>query len=254
MLKKIWEKIRLLTISRKEPYLLFASVLGFMPRKIHYYELAMIHKSIPLKGRGGFSVHNERLEFLGDAVLNAVVADILYHHFAGKHEGFLTNTRSKIVQRETLNRIAIDLGINKLVKTPSKNHTHNINIYGNAFEALIGAIYLDYGPKKCKEFVEKVILNKYLDINQLAHKEVNFKSRLIEWSQRFKLPLTFELIEETYDKEHNPVFRTQILINGIFAAHGVGYSKKESHQNAAQIALKKVKKKKHLFLKGKTIK
>jgi len=240
-----------LTISRKEPYLLFASVLGFMPRKIHYYELAMIHKSIPQKDRGGHFVHNERLEFLGDAVLNAVVADILYRNFAGKPEGFLTNTRSKIVQRETLNKIAIDLGINKLVKTPGKKHTHNINIYGNAFEALIGAIYLDCGLKRCKEFVEKVMLNKYLDINQLARKEVNFKSRLIEWSQRYKLPLEFDLVEETFDDEHNPVFRTQLFINGVSAGYGIGYSKKESQQNAAQIALKKVKRKKHVFLKGK---
>ena len=246
--------MRLLTISRKEPYLFFASVLGFMPRKIQYYELAMIHKSAPLKDKGGHLINNERLEFLGDAVLNAIVADILYNHFEGKREGFLTNTRSKIVQRETLNKIAIDLGINKLVKIPNKNHPHNLRIYGNALEALMGAIYLDYGYKKCKEFVENVILTKYLDINKLARKEVNFKSRLIEWCQHFKSELVFDLIEATFDKEHNPIFRTNVLINGVSAGQGIGYTKKESQQNAAQLALKKVKKKKHVFLVGKTTK
>ncbi len=249
MIKKIFEKIRLLTISRKEPYLLLSAALGFKPKNFQYYELALLHKSSAVKDEGGRFLNNERLEFLGDAILDAVVADILYHKFAGKREGFLTNTRSKIVQRETLNKIALDLGLDRLMVVPNKNHSHNINIYGNAFEALIGAIYLDFGYGKCRYFVEDIVFRKYLDINKLAHKEVNFKSRLIEWSQKYKTNIVFDLIEETTDSENNPVFQTQVIINGVSAGYGVGFSKKESQQNAAKIALKKIKTDRSVFLK-----
>jgi len=248
VIKQIIEKIRLLTISRQEPYPLLAAALGFKPKKIQYYELALIHRSTAVKDQWGHFVNNERLEFLGDAILDAVVADILYHKFDGKREGFLTNTRSKIVQRETLNKIAIDLGLDRLMVITNKNQTHNINIYGNAFEALIGAIYLDRGYAKCKYFVENVVFQKYLNVNKLAHKEVNFKSRLIEWSQRYRASIIFDLIEEKMDNENNPVFQTQIIINGVSAGYGVGFSKKESQQNAAKIALKKIKTNKKKFI------
>ena len=249
MIKKILEGLRLLAIRRKEPYLLLAATLGFKPKKIQYYELALLHKSFAVKDEGGHFLNNERLEFLGDAILDAIVADILYHQFAGKREGFLTNTRSKIVQRETLNKIAVDLGLDRLMVVPNKNHSHNLSIYGNAFEALIGAIYLDRGYEKCKYFMENVVFRNYLDINKLAHKEVNFKSRLIEWSQKYKTNIIFDLIEETMDRENNPVFQTKVIINGISAGYGVGFSKKESQQNAAKIALKKIKADKNIFLK-----
>ena len=249
MIKKILEKLRLLTIRRKEPYLLLSATLGFKPKNIQYYELALLHKSSCVKDEGGRFLNNERLEFLGDAILDAVVADILYHRFAGKREGFLTNTRSKIVQRETLNKIAVDLRLDNLMTVSNKNHSHNINIYGNAFEALIGAIYLDFGYAKCKYFMEYVVFQKYLDINKLAQKEINFKSRLLEWSQKYKINIVFDLIEETTDSENNPVFQTQIIINGISAGYGVGFSKKESQQSAAKIALKKIKNDRDVFLK-----
>ena len=249
MIKKIFEKLRLLAISRKEPYLLLSAALGFKPKNFQYYELALLHKSSAVKDEGGRFLNNERLEFLGDAILDAVVADILYHKFPGKREGFLTNTRSKIVQRESLNKIATDLGLDHLMIISNKNHSHNVNIYGNAFEALIGAIYLDYGYEKCKYFMENVVFQKYLDVNRLAQKEVNFKSRLIEWSQKYKTNIVFDLIEETTDSENNPVFQTQIIINGVSAGYGVGFSKKESQQNAAKIALKKIKGNRDIFLK-----
>ena len=252
MIKKIIEKLRLLAIRRKEPYSLLKKTLGFKPKKIQYYELALLHKSSAIKDEEGRFLNNERLEFLGDAILDAVVADILYRKFAGKREGFLTNTRSKIVQRETLNKIAAALGLDQLMVVPNKNHSHNLSIYGNAFEALIGAIYLDHGYAKCKHFMENVVFRKYLDVNKLAYKEVNFKSRLIEWSQKYKTNIIFDLIEETIDSENNPVFQTQIIINGISAGYGVGFSKKESQQNAAKIALKKIKINKNVFLKKET--
>ena len=124
-----------------------------------------------------------------------------------------------------------------------------MNIYGNAFEALMGAIYLDFGYTKCKYFMEHVVFQKYLNVNKLAQKEVNFKSRLLEWGQRYKINIVFDLIEETFDKENNPVFQTQIFVNGISAGYGVGFTKKESQQNAAKKALKKVKADRNAFLK-----
>jgi len=249
VIKIFFEKLRLLTVRRKEPYFLLSAALGFKPKNFEYYELALLHKSSLIKDKSGRVLNNERLEFLGDAILDAVVADILYHKFAGKREGFLTNTRSKIVQRETLNKIALDLGLDRMMVVCNKCHSHNVNIYGNAFEALMGAIYLDFGYAKCKHFLENIVFRKYLNINKLAQKEVNFKSRLLEWGQRYKINIVFDLIEETIDSENNPVFQTQIFINGISAGYGVGFSKKESQQNAAKKALKKVKANRGNFLK-----
>ncbi len=243
------EKIRLLTTRRKEPYFLLSAALGFKPKNFEYYKLALLHKSSFVKDKSGHLLHNERLEFLGDAILDAVVADILYHRFTGKREGFLTSTRSKIVQRETLNKIALDLELDKMMIVCNKCHSHNLNIYGNAFEALMGAIYLDFGYAKCKHFMEKVVFQQYLNINKLAQKEVNFKSRLLEWGQRYKINIVFDLIEETTDNENNPVFQTQIFVNGISAGYGVGFTKKESQQNAAKKALKKIKSDRNTFLK-----
>jgi ribonuclease-3 len=178
---------------------------------------------------------------LGDAILDAIVADIVYQHFDGKREGFLTNTRSKIVQRETLNKLAVEIGLDKLIKSAARSSSHNSYMYGNAFEAFIGAIYMDRGYKRCKTFVEEKIITPYIDLDKLSRKEVNFKSKLIEWSQKNKVEVSFELIEQFLDQESNPVFQTEVLIERVSAGSGAGYSKKESQQNAAQMALKKIK-------------
>ena len=185
--------------------------------------------------------NNERLEFLGDAILDAIVGDIVYRHFEGRREGFLTNTRSKIVQRETLNKLAVEIGLDKLVKYSTRSSSHNSYMYGNAFEAFIGAIYLDQGYDRCKQFMEEKIFKNYIDLDKMSRKEVNFKSKLIEWSQKNKMEVSFELIEQFLDEEYNPMFHTEVRIEGISAGTGTGYSKKESQQNAAQMALKKIK-------------
>lgn len=156
-------------------------------------------------------------------------------------EGFLTNTRSKIVQRETLNKLAVEIGLDKLVKYSTRSSSHNSYMYGNAFEAFIGAIYLDQGYDRCKQFMEEKIFKNYIDLDKMSRKEVNFKSKLIEWSQKNKMEVSFELIEQFLDEEYNPMFHTEVRIEGISAGTGTGYSKKESQQNAAQMALKKIK-------------
>ena len=182
----------------------------------------------------------QRLEFLGDAILDAIVADIVYQRFKGKSEGFLTNTRSKIVQRETLNRLAVQIGLDKLIKYTTRQASHNSYMCGNAFEALIGAIYLDKGYEVCKTFVEKRIINRYINLERVSRKEVNFKSKLIEWGQKNKFIITFDLTEQSLDEEQNPIFTTQVIVEQIPGGKGKGYSKKESQQEAAHETLNKI--------------
>lgn len=241
MLRNKIDKIRLLFCKDRESYFCFYRILGFYPRNIRLYEQALLHKSTAVRSEKGRPLNNERLEFLGDAILDAIVGDIVYQHFEGKREGFLTNTRSKIVQRETLNKLAVEIGLDKLIKYSTHSSSHNSYMYGNAFEAFIGAIYLDRGYECCKQFMQKKIIEPYIDLDKLSRKEVNFKSKLIEWSQKNKMEVSFELIEQFLDKENNPVFQTEVRIEGILGGSGTGYSKKESQQNAAQMALKKIK-------------
>ena len=235
------DKIRLLFHKDRESYLCFYKILGFFPRNIQLYQQALLHKSTSLRSEKGRPINNERLEFLGDAILDAIVGDIVYQRFEGKREGFLTNTRSKIVQRETLNKLAVEIGLDKLIKYSTRSSSHNSYMYGNAFEAFIGAIYLDQGYDRCKQFMEQRIINQYIDLEKISRKEVNFKSKLIEWSQKNKTEVSFELIEQFFDQDSNPIFQTEVRIEGIPAGTGIGYSKKESQQNAAQMAIKKVK-------------
>lgn len=235
------DKIRLLFRKDRESYLCFYRILGFFPRNIRLYEQALLHKSSSIRSDKGRPLNNERLEFLGDAILDAIVGDIVYQRFEGKREGFLTNTRSKIVQRDTLNKLAVEIGLDKLIKYSSRSSSHNNYMCGNAFEAFVGAIYLDQGYERCKQFIEQRIIHRYIDLDKLARKEMNFKSKLIEWSQKNKLEVSFELIEQFLDPDSNPVFQTEIRIEGLPAGTGTGYSKKESQQNAAQMAINKVK-------------
>ena len=241
MLRNKIDKIRLLFRKDRESYSCFYRILGFYPRNIRLYEQALLHKSTAVRSEKGRPLNNERLEFLGDAILDAIVGDIVYQHFEGKREGFLTNTRSKIVQRETLNKLAVEIGLDKLIKYSTRSSSHNSYMYGNAFEAFIGAIYLDRGYECCKQFMERRIIEPCIDLDKLSRKEVNFKSKLIEWSQKNKMEVSFELIEQSLDKENNPVFQTEVRVEGILGGSGTGYSKKESQQNAAQMTLKKIK-------------
>lgn len=241
MLRNQIDKIRLLFRKDRESYFCFYKILGFFPRDIRFYQQALLHKSTSIRSEKGRPLNNERLEFLGDAILDAIVGDIVYRHFEGRREGFLTNTRSKIVQRETLNKLAVEIGLDKLVKYSTRSSSHNSYMYGNAFEAFIGAIYLDQGYERCKQFMEEKILKNYIDLDKMSRKEVNFKSKLIEWSQKNKMEVSFELIEQFLDRDYNPMFHTEVRIEGLSAGTGTGYSKKESQQNAAQMALKKIK-------------
>ena len=241
MLRRLVKRIKALPHKGKEPYLTFYNVLGFYPDRIDLYREAITHRSSSSRSKKGKWVNNERLEFLGDAILDAIVADILYKKFEHKKEGFLTSTRSRIVQRETLNKLAIDLGLDKLIVSSTRNLAHNTNIYGDALEALIAAIYLDQGYRVAKKFVFETMIKEHLNIEHVLKSEVDFKSRLIEWGQKNKVDVNFEVTDSSYDEQNNPVFVSCVKVAGVEIGSGKGYSKKESHQMAAKIAIKKLR-------------
>ena len=242
MLNKIIDRIKLPFRKEKEFYLSLYNIIGVLPHNLSFYKTALLHKSVARRNDKGKPVNNERLEFLGDAILDAIVGDIVYEHFPGKREGFLTNTRSKIVQRETLNKLANDLGITRLILSSGHSQSHNSYLGGNAFEALVGALYLDHGYTACMKFMKKQILGELINIDKVAYKEVNFKSKLIEWTQKHKICLEFKPLSFGKDKEGSPTFSFQVVLEGIACGEGSGYSKKESQQEAAKVTLQYIRK------------
>ncbi len=241
MLRRLVKRVKAIPNLGKEPYLSFYNILGFYPDRIDLYKEAMTHRSSSIRSKKGKWVNNERLEFLGDAILDAIVADILYKKFENKKEGFLTSTRSRIVQRDTLNKIAVELGLDKMIVSSTRNLAHNTNIYGDALEALIGAIYLDQGYRVAKSFVFETLIKEHIIIDKVLKSEVDFKSRLIEWGQKNRVDVRFEVIDSSYDAQNNPVFISCVKVADVEIGSGKGYSKKESHQKAAKIAIKKLR-------------
>ena len=241
MIINIIDRVKLPFRKEKELYSSLFNIIGLYPHNISYYKLALMHKSVMHRNKKGKPVNNERLEFLGDAILDAAVGDIVYRHFPGKREGFLTNTRSKLVQRETLNKLAQEMGINKLILSSGHSASHNSYLGGNAFEALVGALYLDRGYDACMVFLKKRILSQMINIDKVAYKEVNFKSKLIEWSQKNKVKLEYKFISSGKDNGGSPTFCYQVVLEGIEGCKGDGFSKKESQQKASTDTLEQLK-------------
>lgn len=227
--------IRLLFTSKKKLNNSLASILGYYPRNKKLYELAFIHRSASAFINNGTPVNNERLEFLGDAVLDSIVAEYLFLNFPDKNEGFLSTMRSKIVKRNQLNSIAVKIGIDKLII--SNLYTSSKHIYGNAFEALIGAIYLDKGYNYTRKYVIGKILKTYVNLELLESHETDFKSRIIEWAQKNRVELKFECKEENSGKDNTQIFISTILVANQLIGQGKGLSKKDAEQNAAEQAL-----------------
>ena len=240
-INNIIDRIRLPFRKDKELFSALYGILGFYPRNIEYYRQALVHKSIGKRNDKGKPLNNERLEFLGDAILDAAVGHIVYRHYEGKREGFLTNTRSKLVSRETLGKLAIEMGLPRFILSSGHNNSHNSYVGGNAFEALVGAIYLDRGYDACMWFWENRVLGKYINLDKVAFKEVNFKSKLLEWSQKNKVRMDYKMLKQKKDENNNPVFSFQVIIEGIEGEKGSGYSKKEAQQNASKETLQKLK-------------
>ena len=208
-------------------------MFGFIPHNIELYKLALIHKSASIILEDGQHINNERLEFLGDAVIESVSSDYLFIEFPDKNEGFLTQLRSKMVSRQSLNSVAKRIGLDDHVITNASSSTSQKHIYGDAFEAMMGAIYLDQGY----DFVNRLLINKiftqYLKLETLAESETDFKSRLIEWCQKNHHTIHFATShDKTYSTSH-PFFYSKVLIDDIEVGHGAGESKKEAEQRAA---------------------
>lgn len=236
--RRIIDKIRLLSCKDRESYLLLYSILGFVPRDISLYKVALTHSS---QASGSRKLGcNERLEFLGDAVLSSVTSDFLYSKFRREREGFLTKSRSNLVCRERLNELAVEIGIDRLMSSCGTQQQHNSYIYGNALEALIGAIYLDKGYKHCRRFLLDRIFSRLKDIEQIAASDKNYKSRLIEWAQKRHGSVEFKVVREELRKD-GVFFVSEAIVNGEVCGVGEGFSKRESQQKAARQAIGNLK-------------
>jgi ribonuclease-3 len=231
--------LRFYLSNEKHFYEAIKNIFGFYPENIFLYKLAFRHKSQSEVLLNGIRVSNERLEFLGDTVLSTVVADHLFRMFPFKDEGFLTEMRSKIVSRAQLNKLSLRLGIDQLIiHTQEKNNVYR-SIKGDAFEAIIGAIYLDKGF----EFTRKVLINRVIknnfDLNELIATDVNFKSKLIEWAQKEKKTLEFVVVQEVGAGYHKQ-YVVDVLINNEVVGTGRDYSIKGAEQNAAMKAVEQL--------------
>lgn len=241
MVRRIKQRIKLFSSPRKEFYLFLKDLLGFYPTNLKLYDLAFIHRSSPAFDSQGNQVNNERLEFLGDAILGAIIADFLYNRFPQQDEGFLTKNRSKLVNRNFLTKLTCDMGLNVFIDANTTKNIDKSHIYGDALEALIGAIYLDRDYQTAKYFVTKKILSQFVNMSEIEQKDSNFKSRLIEWSQKHKKSVKFETTEEpANDKSKSPNFITIVKIENEKMGSGTGTSKKEAQQNAARETLNKL--------------
>jgi ribonuclease-3 len=227
-----------LYISPNRKYVkVLKNLLGFVPGNLSLYRLAFRHKSVAQNVKKGVKNSNERLEFLGDAVLGSVVAEVLFKLYPYEDEGFLTELRSKIVSRNNLNQLARKLGFDKLIEYDSRmlNSSRQGSLLGDAFEALIGAVYLDKGYDFTKNFLINHIIKAHIDIHTLEQTETNFKSKLIEWCQRHGRDITFELVTNQ-EGENVKLFTVQALIDGEVTGSGKEFSKKNAEKLAAEKA------------------
>ena len=177
--------------------------MGLYPTNIGLYKIALRHRSASVHISNGISINNERLEFLGDAIIDSIVAEFLFRHYPDKKEGFLTQMRAKIVSRTTLNRLAKHIYLEENIISYTRHNVVKKNIYGNAFEALAGAVYLDKGYKETYNWLIHQIILKYIDLDKLETTEIDFKSRLIEWGQKNKTEVLFQTNET--DDEHSKI-------------------------------------------------
>jgi ribonuclease-3 len=237
VLRDLRYRIKLFSSPRKEFYSFIKETTGFSPLKLRLYDLAFIHRSVSSADMMGQPINNERLEYLGDAVLGAIVADYLYNRFPRKDEGFLTQMRSRIVNRSFLTQLAFKLKLHHFVNSNTNSVNDSSHIFGDVFEAFIGAIYLDSGYQVAKHFVIKKVLSAHVDIQELERSDNNYKSQLIEWGQKNKREVEFDTHENPDNSHPNLPFLSVVRIDGQIVGRGEGYSKKEAQQNSACKAL-----------------
>lgn len=233
--------IKSLFSSDKNLIVSIRNIFGYYPRNINLYQLAFRHKSASREFINGLKLSNERLEYLGDAVLSSLVADYLFRKFPYKEEGFLTEMRSRIVSRSSLNKLSKKLGFDKLIESEAFCNNHSKSLYGDAFEAFVGAIYLDKGYRYTRKIIVKRVIEVHFDIDKLQKEDINFKSQLIEWSQKEKIPIEFKVVDEVgngYGKQ----YIVDILIDNEVYANGRDFSIKGAEQLASGKAMRKINK------------
>ncbi len=231
----MWNLLKLSKANTKDDKKLITAIrtiAGFAPSNLALYKLATLHSS---KGKEieGFRESNERLEYLGDAILGAAVADYLFKKYPFKDEGFLTEIRSRIVNRESLNHLARKVGISAIVQFDHKNSQLQQVILGNTLEALVGAVYLDKGFIRCKKFVVDKLIQPYFDLEVVVNSNSNHKSKIIEWSQRNGKEIKFEILSVKNGRTSKE-FSAQVFITEQPYGLGYGYTKKKAEQDAAQ--------------------
>ena len=227
--------------ENKEFYLFFKNVLGFTPRNTKLYQIAFIHRSKSVEMGQGWRINNERLEYLGDAVLSAVVAEFLYKKYPYQGEGYLTEMRSKLVSRANLNKLARQIGLSQLIQYNRESQGIFKSVDGDAFEALVGAIYLEKGYKFTRRVLVNKIIGIHLDVDAKAHTEWNYKSKFIDWGQKNRKKISFEVEHVTYQgKESRRQYDVRVKIDGTPAEHAIEYSIKAAEQLAAEKTYKKL--------------
>ncbi|WP_397364023.1 ribonuclease III [Olleya sp. R77988] len=216
-------------------FMAISKILKFKPKTLQHYQTAFTHRSMNIKDAKGHIINYERLEFLGDAMLSAVIAHHLYMEVPGGDEGYLTKMRSKVVSREHLNELGKDLGLIKLVESKIPKGQFGDNIHGNLFEALVGAIYLDKGYKGCQKFIQKRVIKPYVDIEKLEGKVISYKSLLIEWCQKEKKHFDYNVYEDSGndDVKH---FSVKLSIDEKTVAKARATSKKKAEEKASKRA------------------
>ena len=214
------------------------NIIGKKPLNIELFKLSFRHTSVAEENGGGIKESNERLEYLGDAILGAVVADFLFRRFPYKNEGFLTEIRSRLVSREALNILARKIGLDNLVRFDSKRKTRSSfkYVYGDAMEAFVGAVFLDRGFKFCRKFIVRKLLNTYTDLEEVVNSNSNYKSRLIEWSQKNNRKIKFEILDRRGNRNRRQ-FSILLTVDEVEVSRGNGFSKKKAEQDAARRAL-----------------
>jgi ribonuclease III len=222
------------------------NILGFYPGNIYLYQLALRHKSAAVEIAIGKKSCNERLEYLGDAVLGSIIADFLFHKYPFKDEGYLTQMRSKFVSRVHLNKLSQKMGIDKLIKTDQDSVAQYRSMSGDAFEALVGAIYVDKGYNFTRHIITDRIIKLHIDLDELENQELNFKSKLIEYTQKEKLVLEFRVVDEV-GKGYSKQYVVEVFVNDISFGKGMGHSIKVAEQAAAEIAIAKMSSQQHEY-------
>ncbi len=237
MIHSLIRPVKILFLTNRKFYRQIRNGLGFYPDNYRYYQIALIHRSASIKATDGSIINNERLEFLGDAILDAVVAHFLFTKYPNKDEGFLTQMRSKIVKRDYLNNLAKKIGLSSLIISHTSKSSIKKNIYGDALEAFIGAMYLDRGYLFTKKYIVNYLIGNHIDLGQLRRVDTNYKSQLLEWVQKHKKEMS---IDTDIDPKQPDKFISYIRIDREIFGSGIGFSKKEAEQRAAGQALFKV--------------